>query len=151
MPISPSTATRYLVEYTPVVAGKYYPVVTFDGAEISTDMGGGVTVLPANASAVWSSFDSDLVRTHCARPVVASFRLDAVGNTLLLLLFSQTSSSLVSSACGHSTHQKSPKEHRKRNVRVYPHSRQVTTCCVPHGMLLFYNVGREKNTKGNKQ
>lgn len=52
----------YLVEYTPVVAGKYYPVVRIGGEEISTDMGGGVTVTPANASAVWSTFESSLVR-----------------------------------------------------------------------------------------
>lgn len=54
----------YLVEYTPVVAGKYFPVVTLDGQEISTDMGGGVIVSPANASAVWSTFESDLVGVH---------------------------------------------------------------------------------------
>lgn len=79
--LSPSISS-YLVEYTPVVAGKYYPVVTIDGAEISTDMGGGVTVMPANASAVWSTFESDLVRMHfflrvwttaVAAPVYLSF------------------------------------------------------------------------------
>ncbi|CAM9800578.1 unnamed protein product [Ectocarpus sp. 6 AP-2014] len=51
----------YLVEYTPVVAGKYYPVVTIADEEISTDMSGGVTVTPANASAVTSTLASDRV------------------------------------------------------------------------------------------
>lgn len=65
----------YLVEYTPVVAGKYYPVVNINAQEISTDMGGGVTVTPANASAVWSTFESDLVRIYMTTAV---FRLPCV-------------------------------------------------------------------------
>lgn len=57
----PNPNLSYLVEYTPVVAGKYYPVVTIADEEISTDMSGGVTVTPANASAVTSTFASDRV------------------------------------------------------------------------------------------
>lgn len=57
----PNPILSYLVEYTPVVAGKYYPVVTIADEEISTDMAGGVTVTPANASAVTSTFASDRV------------------------------------------------------------------------------------------
>lgn len=61
LPTLPHNAS-YLVEYTPVVAGKYYPVVTIAGGEVSTDMTAGVAVTSANASAVSSTFDSNLVR-----------------------------------------------------------------------------------------
>lgn len=54
-------AERYTVKYTPTVSGKYYLVVTISDGEISTDMTEGVTVEPAEAWAVSSTFDSNLV------------------------------------------------------------------------------------------
>lgn len=53
---------RYSVEYTAVTAGEYYPIVKINGEEISTDMSSGVTIVPAEPSAVYSSFRTDLVR-----------------------------------------------------------------------------------------
>lgn len=59
---------RYLVEYTAVTAGEYYPIVEIKGEEISTDMSSGVTIIPAEPSAVDSSFSTDLVRLDQKAP-----------------------------------------------------------------------------------
>ncbi len=70
---------------------------------------------------------------------------------LKLLLFSLMSSLLhvVSSACGYRI--RNLRRNTVRRESGYPHSRQVTICCVPQGVLLSITPGREKKSKGNTQ